>query len=116
MPIYEYRCGQCRRRSSHLFRSIASVGQPVCPHCGGANLIRLMSTFAFHRSWDAGLNLPSSETLTDFDEDDPKSNAEWIKGMRRDMGEDFGSGEYDELLKEMEAGEPGGNLPEDLDL
>lgn len=109
MPIYEYRCKQCRRRSSHLVRSVASAGQPVCDHCGSSDLARLMSTFAFHRSGDVGANLPSSETLSDFNEDDPKSYAEWIQGMRQDMGEEFASAEYGELMREMEAGQMGDN-------
>ena len=105
MPIYEYRCSQCRHKSSHLFRSYSDVRQPECVHCGSPELVRLMSSFAVHRPWYSGLNIPSSDTLGDFDEDDPKSTAEWVKGMRRDMGDAFG-GEYDDLIQQMEAGGP----------
>ncbi|MDR7480980.1 MAG: zinc ribbon domain-containing protein [Armatimonadota bacterium] len=33
MPVYEYRCRQCR----HQFEQVQPVGQPapVCPRCGG---------------------------------------------------------------------------------
>ena len=34
MPVYEYRCGACRRRSSHFFRTFAAVATPDCPSCG----------------------------------------------------------------------------------
>lgn len=104
MPIYEYRCNQCRRKSSHFFRSMQVASQPVCSHCGSSELTRIMSTFAVHHSWDSGINLPSSETLGDFDEDDPKSTAEWAKGMRGDMGDSFGGKEYDDLIARMESG------------
>ena len=103
MPIYEYRCNQCRRKSSHLFRSVSDTRQPACTHCGSADLARLMSTFIVHQSWDSELNFPSAETLGDFDEDDSRSTAEWVKGMRRDMGDAFGS-EYDDLIEQMEVG------------
>ena len=66
-------------------------------------MARVMSTFAVHQSWDSLTNLPSGETMGDFDENDPKSTADWVKGMRRDMGDSFGN-EYDALINEMDSG------------
>ena len=45
MPIYEYRCEECGKRSSSLLMSYASP-DPACPHCGKHALRRLVSTFA----------------------------------------------------------------------
>jgi putative FmdB family regulatory protein len=45
VPIYEYRCEECGKRSSALLASYASP-DPVCPHCGKPALRRLVSTFA----------------------------------------------------------------------
>ncbi len=45
MPIYEYRCEECGKRSSSLLSSYASP-DPECPHCGKHALKRLVSTFA----------------------------------------------------------------------
>ena len=45
MPIYEYRCDDCGKRSSALLGSYASP-DPACPHCGKRSLKRLVSTFA----------------------------------------------------------------------
>ena len=90
MPTYEYRCQSCRRRSSRLFRSFSQVTNVPCPHCGSDNVTRLPSTFAIHKSWDSGPNLPSYESMSDFDEDDPASMAQWTEGMGQDMGDDFG--------------------------
>lgn len=114
MPIYEYRCNRCRRKSSHLFRSLSDTRQPVCAHCGSPDLVRLMSTFVVHHSWDSGINIPSFETMSDFDEEDPRSTAKWLKGMRRDMGDGFGAD--DDLIQQMEAGEleDGGEADEDF--
>ncbi len=92
MPTYEYRCQSCRRRCSRLFRSFSQVTHISCPHCGSDSMTRLPSTFAIHKSWDSGLNLPSSESMSDFDEDDPASMAQWAEGMGQDMGDDFGGG------------------------
>ncbi|MBI2170782.1 MAG: zinc ribbon domain-containing protein [Chloroflexi bacterium] len=116
MPIYEYRCNRCNRRSSHFFRSFADARTPACPYCASADLRRVMSTFAVHIPWDSGTDIPSSETLGDFDDDDPKSMAEWAKGMRKDMGPSFGR-EMDEFVEEMEASsaEPLGDHGDDAE-
>ena len=45
MPIYEYRCEECGKRSSALLMSYSSP-DPACPHCGKHRLRRLVSTFA----------------------------------------------------------------------
>lgn len=45
MPIYEYRCEECGKRSSALLASYSSI-DPACPHCGKHALRRLVSTFA----------------------------------------------------------------------
>jgi putative FmdB family regulatory protein len=51
MPIYEYRCAACGKRSSSLLPSYSSP-DPPCPHCGKSDLKRLVSTFATVRSGD----------------------------------------------------------------
>jgi putative FmdB family regulatory protein len=53
VPIYEYRCEECGKRSSALLRSFSSP-DPVCPHCGKPELRRLVSTFATVHSGDDG--------------------------------------------------------------
>jgi putative FmdB family regulatory protein len=53
MPIYEYRCAACGKRSSSLLPSYSSP-DPACPHCGKTELRRLVSTFATVRSGDDG--------------------------------------------------------------
>ena len=105
MPIYEYRCNNCRRKSSHFFRSMSETRQPACEHCGSTDLLRVMSTFAVHHPFDPGIGFPSGETLGDFDEDDPRSTSEWVKGMRRDMGDSFGK-EYDSMIEQMDSSGP----------
>lgn len=52
VPIYEYRCEVCGKRSSTLLASYSSA-DPPCPHCGKPALRRLVSTFATTGSSDA---------------------------------------------------------------
>jgi putative FmdB family regulatory protein len=50
MPVYEYTCGECGRRSSILFRCLSSVEEaPRCRHCGAAALTRVPSRPALIR-------------------------------------------------------------------
>jgi putative FmdB family regulatory protein len=53
MPIYEYRCEACGKRSSALLGSYSSA-DPACPHCGKKRLRRLVSSFATVRSEEGG--------------------------------------------------------------
>ncbi len=49
MPIYEYRCADCRKKVSVFFRSYSAVSDPKCPICGGTNLERLFSRVVVRR-------------------------------------------------------------------
>ena len=53
MPIYEYRCDECGKKSSALLPSFSSP-DPICPQCGKPALRRLVSTFATVSSGDDG--------------------------------------------------------------
>ena len=91
MPIYEYECGDCRRRVSVLIRSLTSHEAPRCPRCGSSLLTRLMSRFATVKSEDARLDaLSDPSQFGDLDENDPKSVARMMKRMGDEMGEDLG--------------------------
>lgn len=51
MPVYEYECRACGRRSSILFRTFDSVEEsPRCRHCDAAALTRLPSRPALIKS------------------------------------------------------------------
>jgi putative FmdB family regulatory protein len=84
MPIYEYRCAACGKRSSTLLTSFSSA-DPACPHCGKPELRRLVSTFATARSGDDGGD--DFGDRDDFGGDDD--------GDMGGGGDDFGGGDDD---------------------
>ena len=109
MPIYEFRCGRCRRRTSVFTRSIGGEIKAVCSHCGSNDMSRLISRVAIVRSeGDAFAGLDES-SLADVDENDPRSMARWVRSMSRQMGEPLDA-EAEADLDRMEAGE----MPDDL--
>ena len=107
MPIYEYRCQDCRRRVSVFWRSFseAADGEATCPRCGSRNLTRLVSKVAVLRSEESRLDdLADPSNLGDLDENDPKSMARWMRKMGGEMGEDLGD-ELNEVVDRLETGE-----------
>ncbi len=110
MPIYEYRCADCKRRSSLFYQtfSAAERAEPRCEHCGSANVARLVSRVAFLKSEESRLDDLDESSFGDVDENDPRSIARWARKMGEQMGEDMGD-DFKEMVDQMEAGE----LPDD---
>lgn len=46
MPIYEFRCEDCGRITSHFSRKADAGLSAPCEHCGSAETRRLVSSFA----------------------------------------------------------------------
>ncbi len=107
MPIYEYRCLDCHRRTSILWRSFSEVESrpPRCARCGSTNLVRLVSRVAILRSEESRLeDLADPSNLAGLDENDPKSIARWMRKMSGELGEDLGP-EFEEVIDRLEAGQ-----------
>ena len=81
VPIYEYRCDECGKRSSALLARYSSP-DPPCPHCGKPALHRLVSTFATMSSGEGGGD-------DDFDGGGGDSGGDDDFG-----GDDFGGGDF----------------------
>jgi putative FmdB family regulatory protein len=115
MPIYEYRCKECRRISSFLLLNLRDPFVPVCKQCGSHSLERVLSRVHVRLSEETRLErLADPSVWSGVDENDPKSVAKVLKKMGQEMGEDF-PGEVDEMMEEaMEA--QGGDAPGETDL
>jgi putative FmdB family regulatory protein len=100
MPIYEFECRGCRRRTTALVMSRERVSEVRCKHCGGADLERQWSRFASPKSEEARLeSLADPAALGGLDQNDPASIARFMKKMGREMGEDAGP-EMDAAIEE----------------
>jgi putative FmdB family regulatory protein len=112
LPIYEYRCRVCGRKSAFITLSVKSALEPKCKKCGSRDLEKLVSRVAVSRSEESRMeSLADPSKLGGLDENDPKSVARWMKKMGKEMGEDVGEDfdqTVDEAMEEAESGEEGG--------
>jgi putative FmdB family regulatory protein len=112
MPMYDYRCQECGKRSS-IYQSYEDYGQkPVeCPHCGSLNLERRIQRVRFARSEESRLDaLGDPSDWGDLDESDPRAMAHMMRKMSSELGEEMPP-EFDEVVDRLEAGES----PEDIE-
>ncbi|MEW6381583.1 MAG: zinc ribbon domain-containing protein [bacterium] len=101
MPIYEYECRQCCKRSTFLILNLTSPQSPQCRHCGSNDLEKLISRVRMLKSDEARLeSLADPSKLAGLDENDPVSMARWMKKMGKEMGEEFAGDELEQMIDE----------------
>jgi putative FmdB family regulatory protein len=137
MPIYEYRCGNCKRRVSLFFGSFsaaerrAEAGEIECPRCGSKELSRLMSKVNMVRDDRGATTYDDFDGADDpgmdgvggmdgmfegLDDEDPRSVARWARRMKESMGDELDMGpEFDQALARIEAGEDPDKVMDDVD-
>ena len=105
MPVYEYRCKNCRRKVSVLVKGFSGVGDVTCNFCGGKDLTRLFSTFATVRTDQDiyGDILDDSALVNRMMHNDPTAMVEWSRRMGGTEGEKLP--EYQEMVERLERGE-----------
>ena len=104
MPIYEFRCNACGKRSSLFFRSMSTEATGVCQHCGSPDLSRLISRVAIVRApLDPG-TLNKAEMLDGVDYTDPASMAGFFRRMG-DAFHDEPNEHMDEIIGRLDHGE-----------
>ena len=106
MPIYEFRCAKCRRKTSVFVRGFTVKETPTCSFCGSAETARVFSTFAVGKSSKPDLS-KMYDDLSKVDTSTPESMARVLKESNAERGDDA---ELDEIVGRMEKGE----VPDDL--
>ena len=102
MPIYEYRCNECNTKSSLFVRITADPISPTCPACGSSELVRLVSSFACHRSADSrafDIGTPSQPGPDYYK--DPRNIGRWAEERMMSLGVDMHSEEYWNTFSEV---------------
>jgi len=110
MPIYEYRCRDCGKKTTILTLSISKPYQARCRHCGSMRMQKLVSRVSLLRSERSRLEgLADPSKMSGLDEKDPESVARWMKKVGKEIGEDAGE-DFDDSVDEAmgEAAKEGG--------
>jgi putative FmdB family regulatory protein len=98
MPIFEYRCEDCRAVVSALILAPADETEVRCPRCEGRRLRRVPSRFAIHRSVGSRIAGLSSAPADDDFYADPRNIGLRAKKRARDLGLELGS-DFDEAVE-----------------
>jgi putative FmdB family regulatory protein len=108
MPIYEYRCANCRRRVDIFVQGFSPPAEPTCTKCGSKGLSRIYSSFAVRRSkQDRGVYdeiLSDAKLTRGLMRNDPRALAEWTRKMSRAADETI-TPESQELMNRLDKGE-----------
>ena len=107
MPIYEYVCQACGKRSSLLFRSFASVVEkPHCPHCRSPKLNRTLSAPALIR-----VSRSATESSGELRAVEPRKTVENLSRQYDQAGIDPGGG-FEEVARRAARGDSPETLKE----
>jgi len=109
MPIYEFKCQDCGRLTSVFVKRMRSPYRARCQHCGGRNLKRAVSRFAYHKSEQSILEEHGSEPKRLEDYKDPRQIGRWVERKFSEEGLEL----PDETRKMIDAAREG-EFPEPL--
>lgn len=100
MPVYEFRCRACHKKTTAIVLARARVADVRCEHCGAADLEKLWSRFATPKSEESRLeSLADESAFADVDENDPAGMARAMRRMGEAMGEDLGE-DFEQAIEE----------------
>jgi putative FmdB family regulatory protein len=91
MPIYEYRCDDCRRITNVFVRSVSSVVPDVqCEHCGSLKVERAISKFGIGRTVQSVIDDYGDPSRDDGSEyRDPRQIGRWAERKFEEYGMDM---------------------------
>jgi putative FmdB family regulatory protein len=114
MPLYEYRCLECKRRFD-VFMTYAEYGNKtvVCKHCGSQQVTRKIGRIRIAKSEDSRLDDFSDPSSLEGLEDDPVALGKMMRKMSGELGEDMPP-EFDEVVDRLEKGQSPEDIERDL--
>ncbi|MBL8040618.1 MAG: zinc ribbon domain-containing protein [Chthonomonas sp.] len=98
MPIYEYRCEDCRHRFSVLVGIVAGDESAKCPKCESTSAKRLVSRFVRGRNEDARVEELADQVEAMGSPDSPDSVRKMMREVGKAMDEDL-SDEMEEMFE-----------------
>lgn len=114
MPLYEFRCLQCKKRFE-VFMTYAEYGNKsvTCKHCGSNNVTRKIGRIRIAKSEDSRLDDFTDPSSLEGLEDDPKALGKMMRRMSGELGEEMPP-EFDEVVDRLEKGQSPEDIERDL--
>jgi putative FmdB family regulatory protein len=111
VPIYQYRCLNCKKRFE-LFLSYKEYGEKrvQCPHCTSDQIQRRIGRIRIAKSEESRMDALTDPSGLEGLENDPRALGKMMRKMGNEMGEEVGP-EFDEVVDRLEAGQS----PEDIE-
>jgi putative FmdB family regulatory protein len=106
VPVFEYRCQECRKKFQALVGMVAEPDDEKCPNCGSRNTSKLVSRFARYRSEDDRIDEIADRLDVMGEPDSPSGMRTMMREMGKAMDEDSAD-EMEELFEADMAGELG---------
>ena len=104
VPVYEYRCSDCKKKFSALIGMVAEPDDEKCPNCGSAHTTKLVSRFARYRTEDDRIDDLADRLEVMKEPDSPTEMRQVMREMGKAMDEDA-SDEMEELFEAEMSGE-----------
>jgi putative FmdB family regulatory protein len=114
MPSYDYRCKQCGREFSLFYKTYKDydVAVRICPHCGSAELSRVITRVAVQRPSRDFSQMSSNDMLSVLESGDSRQVGEMFRQVGGDAP-DLGP-EFHEATERLSKGESMESVERDL--
>ena len=115
MPIYEYRCNSCNRKSSVYVKVPSESMARPCTHCGSTEQIRLFSSFMVRKTYKDVYDdiLSDNDLVKGMMANDSRALATWSRKMEGTAEQETGP-EYQEMMQRIDKGESWQNVVTDM--
>lgn len=104
MPIFEYRCAICTTKFSLLVGMTADTSDDRCPHCGSADIAKLVSKFTRGRTEDDRIDELADRLEVMGEPDSSAETRRLVREMGKAMDEDM-SDDMEEMFEADASGE-----------
>jgi len=108
MPVYDFRCEKCGKRSALIYKTYAAYDEavPTCPNCGSKQMTRWITRVGVAKSFgtrfgDAETDDTALDALADAD---PTLMGRYLREMSDSTGEDLGD-EFNDVVGRLQRGE-----------
>ncbi|MCS7281303.1 MAG: zinc ribbon domain-containing protein [Desulfobacterota bacterium] len=100
MPIYEYRCPECKKISTFLSLRVSETIEPYCKFCGSKRVEKMISRVAILKSEEKRIeSMLDPAKFSDLDENNPRSVERFMRRIGKEFGDELGE-DFEETIEE----------------